>query len=85
MLFPDTGILCFRVIPQGFPKEKWNELQEYVYDKIMDEGWRTISKTMLGQDAVLRLVAISPSLTSDDLMETVGYARSIANEYIKSA
>jgi hypothetical protein len=50
----------------------------------MDEGLRTISKTILGQDKVLRLVAISPSLTSDDLMETVGYSRSIAKEYIKS-
>jgi L-2,4-diaminobutyrate decarboxylase len=84
MLSPDTGILCFRVIPEGFPKDKWNELQEFIYDKIMDEGLRTISKTILGQDKVLRLVAISPSLTSDDLMETVGYSRSIAKEYIKS-
>ena len=84
MLSPDTGILCFRVIPEGFPKDKRNELQEYVYDNIMNEGRRTISKTMLGQDTVLRLVAISPSLTSDDLMETVGYARSVAKDYSSS-
>lgn len=84
MLSPDTGIMCFRVIPEGFPKDKRNELQEYVYDKIMNEGRRTISKTMLGQDTVLRLVAISPSLTSDDLMETVGYARSVAKDYSSS-
>jgi len=25
MLSPDTGIMCFRVIPEGFPKDKWNE------------------------------------------------------------
>jgi L-2,4-diaminobutyrate decarboxylase len=78
---PDTGILCFRIIPEGFPKDRLNDLQEYVYDRIMSEGQRTISKTMLGQDTVLRLVAISPSLTSDDLMETVGYAYSIAKKY----
>lgn len=83
-LTPDTGILCFRVIPEGFPKDKRNELQEYVYDRIMNEGRRTISKTILGQDTVLRLVAISPSLTADDLMETVGYARSVAKEYSSS-
>ncbi len=81
MLSPDTGILCFRVIPEGFPKEKRNVLQEHIYDKIMNEGERTISKTKLGKRTVLRLVAISPSLTSDDLMETVGYARSVAKEY----
>jgi L-2,4-diaminobutyrate decarboxylase len=84
MLFPDTGILCFRVIPEGFPKDQRNELQEYVYGKIMNEGRRTISKTMLGQDTVLRLVAISPSLTSDDLMRTVDCARSVAKEYASS-
>lgn len=84
MLSPDTGIMCFRVIPEGFPKDKRNELQEYVYDKIINEGRRTISKTILGQNTVLRLVAISPSLTSDDLMETVGYARSVAKDYPSS-
>jgi L-2,4-diaminobutyrate decarboxylase len=78
---PDTGILCFRVIPKEFPKDGLNALQEYVYDRIMSEGTRTVSKTMLGQDTVLRLVAISPSLTSDDFMETVGCAQSIAEEY----
>lgn len=84
MLPPDTGILCFRIIPEGLPIDKWNELQAEIHDRIMNEGLRTISKTTLGQDTVLRLVAISPSLTSDDMMETVGYARSIADKYIKS-
>jgi glutamate/tyrosine decarboxylase-like PLP-dependent enzyme len=80
-LTPDIGILCFRIIPEGFPREGLNDLQEYIYDKIMNEGTRTVSKTKLGKDTVLRLVAISPSLTADDLMETIVYARSIAEEY----
>lgn len=83
-LTPDTGILCFRVIPEGFPKGSLDSLQEYIYDRIMNEGKRTISKTKLGKDTVLRLVAISPSLTADDLMETVGYARSLAEEFKQS-
>jgi L-2,4-diaminobutyrate decarboxylase len=83
-LFPDTGILCFRVIPEGFPQEGLNDLQEYIYDMIMNEGTRTISKTKLGKDTVLRLVAISPSLMANDLMETVGYARSVAKDYPSS-
>ena len=81
---PDTGILCFRIVPDGFPQDKLNGLQDNVYDKIMSEGQRTISKTALGLDTVLRLVAISPALTVDDLMETVFYARSVADEHIKS-
>jgi L-2,4-diaminobutyrate decarboxylase len=84
-LFPDTGILCFRVIPDGFPAERLDELQEHIYDSILNEGTRTVSKTKLGMDTVLRLVAISPSLTSDDLMETVDYARRIADEYSRSS
>lgn len=84
MLSPDTGILCFRVIPEGFPREGLNDLQEYIYDRIMNEGTGTISKTKLGKDTVLRLVAISPLLTADDLMETIGYARSVAKDYPSS-
>ncbi len=82
-LSPDTGILCFRIIPAEFPEEHLDDLQEYIYRKIMDEGMRTISKTRLGKDAVLRLVAISPLLTADDLMETARHARSVAEGYDK--
>jgi L-2,4-diaminobutyrate decarboxylase len=82
-LLPDTGILCFRVVPEGFPKDRLEDLQEYICERILNEGMRTISKTKLGKDTVLRLVAISPSLTADDLMETVGCARSVAEEYKK--
>jgi glutamate/tyrosine decarboxylase-like PLP-dependent enzyme len=83
-LSPDTGILCFRVVPDGFPEMDLDELQEKIYSRIMDEGKRTISKTKLGHKTVLRLVAVSPLLTADDLMETVSYSRSVANEYTKS-
>jgi L-2,4-diaminobutyrate decarboxylase len=82
-LTPDTGILCFRIIPAGFPEKNLDDLQEYIYRKIMNEGRRTISKTRLGKDIVLRLVAISPTLTADDLMETAHYARSVAEGFKK--
>jgi L-2,4-diaminobutyrate decarboxylase len=81
---PDTGILCFRVIPDGLPQDELNDLQDDIYDKIMSEGRRTISKTRLGKNTGLRLVAISPELTVDDLMETISYARIVAEEHIKS-
>jgi L-2,4-diaminobutyrate decarboxylase len=80
-LHPDTGILCFRVTPEGFPKNKLNDLQEYVYDKVMQEGKRTISKSKLGEKSVLRLVAVSPVLSSKNLMETIEYARTIGMAY----
>jgi L-2,4-diaminobutyrate decarboxylase len=78
---PDTGILCFRITPKGFPEEKLDQLQEYVYDRIMVDGERTISMTKLDGQAVLRLVVISPLITSRDLMETVNAVRILAKEY----
>lgn len=82
-LWPDTGILCFRIVPAGFPEDRLDDLQDYVYEKIMSEGMRTISKTRLGKETVLRLVAVSPTLTADDLMETAIYARSVADGYTR--
>jgi L-2,4-diaminobutyrate decarboxylase len=78
---PDTGILCFRITPQAFPDEKLNQLQEYVYDRIMTGGERTVSMTKLDGKTVLRLVVISPLITSEDLIETMSAVRDLANEY----
>lgn len=84
-LQPDTGILCFRIIPRDFPEKKLDKLQEYLYEIIMKEGTRTISKTKLGRKTVLRLVAVSPSVTGEDLMETVTYCLAIAKESFSSS
>ncbi len=83
-LRPDTGILCFRIIPKEFPEESLDKLQEYFYETIMKEGTRTISKTRLGAKTVLRLVAVSPHITSEHLMETVAYCLAIAKESFSS-
>ncbi len=84
-LRPDTGILCFRVTPEGFPKGELNHLQEYIYSHVMQEGKRSISKTKLGKKAVLRLVAVSPALSSKNLMETIEYALTIGRAYPRTA
>jgi L-2,4-diaminobutyrate decarboxylase len=78
---PDTGILCFRITPEGLPEEQLDQLQQYVYDRIMTEGKRSISMTKLDHKTVLRLVAISPSVTSEALMETISNVRTLASEY----
>ncbi len=78
---PDTGILCFRLISEGFPEEELNRLQEHIYERIMSGGERTLSITKLDEKTVLRLVAVSPSVTSQDLMETVTEARALARDY----
>lgn len=78
---PDTGILCFRIAPDGFPQDKLDDLQEYIYAKVMQEGKRTVSMTKLSGQSVLRLVAVSPIISSKNLMETIDHARTIGMAY----
>ncbi len=47
----------------------------------MSGGERTLSITELDEKTVLRLVAVSPSVTSQALMKTVSEARALARDY----
>lgn len=80
---PDTGILCFRIVPEGYHEKELNELQEFIHKKINAGGKHSLSITKLDDKTVLRLVAISPSLTSHILMETIDEARHLAQEHSK--
>jgi glutamate/tyrosine decarboxylase-like PLP-dependent enzyme len=78
---PDTGILCFRMAPEGLAKDQLDALQTYIYAEIKRAGKRSISITKVDGKTVLRLVAISPSVTADALLETIGIARTLARGY----
>jgi glutamate/tyrosine decarboxylase-like PLP-dependent enzyme len=80
---PDTGILCLRIKPEGFPRQHLNELQDHVYEQILAEGQRTISITRLENKTYLRLVAISPLVTESSMMETISVIRKTAQELWK--
>ena len=80
---PDTGILCFRMIPPGVPAHELDRLQELIYGAILREGRRLISVTRLGGKAALRAVAISPGVTAESLLETVAEARGLAGDLIR--
>jgi L-2,4-diaminobutyrate decarboxylase len=75
---PDTGILCFRIVPDGFPREDLDQLQKHVYDTLLSEGQRPVSISQIGGRTVLRLVAISPQVAATDMIETVKRVREIA-------
>jgi L-2,4-diaminobutyrate decarboxylase len=79
-LKPDTGILCFRVVPRDLNPDKLNKLQETIYKKIMSKGERTLSKTRIWDKTALRLVAVSPKIKSRDLLETAFLSRNIARK-----
>lgn len=78
---PQTGILCFRLIPEGLPESHLDSLQRHIYETILSEGKRTISMAQLDHRTVLRLVVISPTVTSRDLLETIDQARTLAQKY----
>lgn len=78
---PETGILCFRVVPENIPQEQLDQLQQYIYDEIMTEGSRSISLTRLDDRTVLRLVVISPSVTIEVLMETISKIKALVSTY----
>jgi len=78
---PDTGILCFRVVPESVPPEDLDRLQEFIYQRILLAGKRIVSVSNLGGMATLRAVAIIPEVTVDALLETVAEARRIATTF----
>jgi glutamate/tyrosine decarboxylase-like PLP-dependent enzyme len=82
---PDTGILCFRARPQGVPDGRLNRLQEAICERIMSEGKRTVSMTQLDGRIVLRLVAISPAVTAEALMETITVVQRMARNIAREA
>lgn len=80
---PDTGILCFRMTPEGVPPDRLDDLQKYIFKTIMNKGKRSISMTRLAGKTLLRLVPISPAVTTHALMETVSDIRSLISGYLK--
>ncbi len=78
---PDTGILCFRVVPEGVAEGDLDRLQAFLYQRILAEGKRIISISTVGGVACLRAVAVSPAVTVEALMETVEEARRLVGEF----
>jgi glutamate/tyrosine decarboxylase-like PLP-dependent enzyme len=78
---PDTGIVCFRVVPEGVGEDRLDSLQQHVYESFLAGGRRSISITQIDGRAVLRLVAISPGVTFEDVVETVEEVRTAAESF----
>ena len=78
---PDLGLLCIRINPKNFSQDRLDHLQRFIYERIKKDGKRSISMTKFGDNIVLRLVAISSSVTSKALMETIEAIRQIVNGF----
>ena len=81
---PDLSLLCLRLVLPGIPEEGLNDLNGFIFRRLQREGNRSVSMTMLDDRAVLRLVAISPGVTFEALMETIRDARRLARDWISS-
>ncbi len=71
---PETGIICFRIINTQVPSIQMNQFHKLIYDEVISTGKHSISFTKLGDTAVLRLVAITPT-TAEILMKTITYVK----------
>ena len=80
---PDTGILCFRMIPTGKSESALDNLQSQLYKQMMASGERSISITNLGGTNALRLVSVSPYTTFSDLRETIEVLRQMVHILVK--
>ncbi len=78
---PDTGILCFRIRPEGVPEERLDQLQHHIYDTILRDGRRSISISDMDDASILRLVVLSPTVTVESVRETITEVRNIAETF----
>ncbi len=77
---PDTGILCFRMTPEGIPFQELDDLQRSLYQQVMSSGQRSISITQLDGVTALRLVVVSPNTTYTDLWESIKELRKLVSK-----
>lgn len=80
---PDTGILCFRLVPaqMDMDEEELDRLQEHTYRTFFRKGKRIISVTSVGGKTCLRAVAIIPEVTSKALLNMVFEAQQVAGAF----
>lgn len=78
---PDSGILCFRMVPAGWAETAVETLQRTLYDKVMASGERSISITKLDGKTVLRVVSVSPYTHFKDYLETIEALRGLVGRH----
>ena len=91
---PDTGIQCFRIVPDGHPSDapgdgppslpadRLDELQTRVYENLLAGGERSLSITSIGGVSALRLVSVATAVTAADAVAMVEAARAEAGRIL---
>ena len=60
---PQTNIVCFRILPEGVPAEKLNELHLQVRENMMLDGRFYLVQTKLRGQVCFRVALMNPFTT----------------------
>ena len=64
---PDLAILCFQYVPNGFPEDRVDELQDFVYRDVMRRGDWSLSRTVIAGRTAIRFLILAKSVTLDSM------------------
>ncbi|MES2451727.1 MAG: aminotransferase class V-fold PLP-dependent enzyme [Pseudomonadota bacterium] len=65
------AIVNFRYVPTGWPKPKIDTLNKAIAQRALRDGYATVLTTELKGQTVLRICAIHPDATEDDMRQTI--------------
>lgn len=68
---PQQGIINFRYAPPELSSEQLDALNEAISQAMLDEGYAAVFTTRLAGYTVLRICALNPETTQQDMIETV--------------
>lgn len=69
--YPQLAILNFRYAPDGMTEEEKDELNQQISKKMLENGYAGIFTTQIEGKKVLRICAIHPDTTEDDISNTI--------------
>ncbi|MCO6487096.1 MAG: aminotransferase class V-fold PLP-dependent enzyme [Phaeodactylibacter sp.] len=72
------GIVTFQFQKPGWSREKANQLNQAIMDTMLKSGFAMLSSTTLQGRRVLRLCAINPRTTEEDIKEAINQLNRIA-------
>lgn len=79
------AMVSFRFAPKGLTEDQLDELNEQISKKILDDGFAAIFTTILHGHKVLRICALHPETTKEDMYETIRrldlYGRELLKEF----
>ena len=70
-----------RLVPPGFPEDKLNALQKYLYERVINERERSVSMTHVNGISALRFLILTPEQHVNEIINTFDYLRRLALQF----